>query len=410
MSLHSRKRSNSDLIESKKKIKLLDNRIHERSIYDKYFFQLEKSKQIEILEKEDEIYNFYNDKVPLRYRILYSDLSNPIKFFILQKIDFFDSLSTDNSEYHKLSKWIYGISLIPFNVYIDLPISISDKSHKIKDFLVLTYEKLEKTIYGQYQAKNKIIEIMAQWISNPKSKSQIIALEGPPGVGKTSLIKEGVSVALNRPFSFYALGGASDITSLEGHSYTYEGASWGRIVEMLMESKVMNPIIFFDELDKISSTSRGNEINGLLIHLTDPAQNNIFQDKYFSGINLDLSRILFFFSFNDINKINPILKDRLTIIKFNSYKLPEKIEITRKFLIPDILKNIGIQQEDIIISEEIIKYIIRKIDNEEPGMRKIKKYFEDIFLKINLIRFMENSEIKIEFPFEITDNIINKLT
>ena len=172
----------------------------------------------------------------------------------------------------------------------------------------------------------------------------------------------------------------------------------------------MNPIIFFDELDKISSTSRGNEINGLLIHLTDPTQNNIFQDKYFSGINLDLSRVLFFFSFNDINKINPILKDRLTIIKFNSYKLPEKIEITRKFLIPDILKNIGIQQEDIIISEEIIKYIIRKIDNEEPGMRKIKKYFEDIFLKINLIRFMENSEIKIEFPFEITETVVNKLT
>jgi ATP-dependent Lon protease len=228
-------------------------------------------------------------------------------------------MDTHDLEYSKLSKWINGLYRIPFDTYINLPVSIKDKSSKIEEFLCNSYEILKKTIYGQLNAKNKIMQILAQWISNPNSTGQIIALEGPPGVGKTNLVKNGVSKALNRPFCFYALGGATDISNLEGHSYTYEGAIWGRLVEMLMESKVMNPVIFFDELDKISKTQKGDEITGLLTHLTDYSQNDCIQDKYYCGINLDFSKSLFFFSFNDIRKINPILKDRLTIIKLVSF-------------------------------------------------------------------------------------------
>jgi ATP-dependent Lon protease len=169
-----------------------------------------------------------------------------------------------------------------------MPVSLNNSEKAIQEFLYNSFDILRKTIYGQSNAKNKIMQILAQWITNPKSTGQVIALEGAPGVGKTSLVKNGVSKALNRPFSFYALGGETDVSNLEGHSYTYEGAHWGRITEMLMESKVMNPVIFFDELDKISNSYKGNEINGLLTHLTDPSQNNIFQDKYFSGIDIDL--------------------------------------------------------------------------------------------------------------------------
>jgi ATP-dependent Lon protease len=310
-----------------------------------------------------------------------------------------------DSEKSKLNKWIKGISRIPFDKIVDMPVKMNDKEEKIHHFLYEAQMHLEKTIFGQMEAKNKIIQIMAQWITNPHSKGQIIALEGPPGVGKTSLIKNGVSKALNRPFCFYALGGASDASNLEGHSYTYEGAGWGRIVEMLMESKVMNPVIFFDELDKISDTPKGNEITGVLTHLTYPIQNNTFNDKYFAGIDFDISKTLFFFSYNDKQLINPILKDRLTIIKFDGYKMEEKIEITKKYVLPELLGNVGFQEKDITFSDELIKWMIQKYTKDEKGVRTIRKVFEDVLLKMNLLRLIKNpSETeKIEMDYWIQD-------
>jgi ATP-dependent Lon protease len=299
-----------------------------------------------------------------------------------------------DNEYNKLNKWLKGLSQIPFDNYIQMPVSLNNSEKAIQEFLYNSFDILRKTIYGQSNAKNKIMQILAQWITNPKSTGQVIALEGAPGVGKTSLVKNGVSKALNRPFSFYALGGETDVSNLEGHSYTYEGAHWGRITEMLMESKVMNPVIFFDELDKISNSYKGNEITGLLTHLTDPSQNNIFQDKYFSGIDIDLSKTIFFFSYNNIENINPILKDRLTIVKFTGYSLDEKINIVKDFIIPDLLKNIGFNQNDIKIDEHLIRYIITKYTKNEEGVRNIKRCIEELFLKINLLRLIKNNEKK----------------
>ena len=375
--------------------------------------------QIEILNKENEIYNYFNNKTPLRYKILYSSLHIRTKSLIIHKIDSFQEMDTSDSEYTKLSKWLNGLSLIPFDNYISMPVSISDGDNIIQNFLFKSYNILKNTIYGQQEAKNKIMQILAQWISNPNSRGQIIALHGPPGVGKTNLIKNGVSTALNRPFCFYPLGGACDISSLEGHSYTYEGAVWGRMVEMLMETKVMNPVIFFDELDKISDTARGNEITGLLTHLTDNTQNNSFHDKYFSGIDIDFSKAIFFFSFNDIELVNPILKDRLTIVKFKGYNLDEKMHIVTQFVIPDLLQNTGFKENDIQIPEDIIKYIINTYTNNEEGVRNIKRIIEELFLKINLLKLMKNDDNNVidiyykinnlSFPLIINKNIVDNL-
>ena len=405
-------------------------KIKERSKYDIYFKKLKKEKQIDILDKEDEIYNYFNTEIPIRYKILYSSLSISTKALIIQKIDMFELMIPSDSEYNKLNRWFKGLSQIPFDNYVNIPVSIKDGDSKIQNFLFLSYEILQKTICGQIEAKNKIMQILAQWISNPNSIGQIIALEGPPGVGKTSLVKNGVSLALNRPFSFYALGGATDISNLEGHSYTYEGAVWGRIIEMLMEAKVMNPVIFFDELDKISHTSKGNEIVGLLTHLTDSSQNNTFHDRYFSGIDIDLSKVIFFFSFNDIKLINPILKDRLTIIKFTGYSLEEKIIIVKDYIIPELLKNIGFNKNDIIIDIETIKYIINNYTNNEEGVRNIKRCIEELLLKINLLKLMKNNDDKnnddnnndknniieikynienLSFPLKINNTIVSNL-
>lgn len=367
-------------------------KIIERSKHDKYFKDQQRNKQIEILEKESEVYNYFNIDIPLRYKVLYSSLSLATKSLIIQRLDMFELMTPGDNEYNKLSKWLKGLSQIPFDNYIKMPISMNDGETHIQKFLYDSFYILRKTIYGQSNAKNKIMQILAQWITNPNSTGQVIALEGAPGVGKTSLVKNGVSRALNRPFSFYALGGETDISNLEGHSYTYEGAHWGRIVEMLMETKIMNPVIFFDELDKISNSPKGNEINSLLIHLTDYSQNTIFNDKYFSGINIDLSKAIFFFSYNDLENINPILKDRLTIVKFTGYSIDEKINIVKDFIIPDLLQNIGFDQGIIKIENDVIRYIINKYTLVESGVRNIKRSIEELFLKINLLRLMELSD------------------
>ena len=377
---------------------------------DLYFMKLSKKDQSNILKKETEIYNYFNLNVPLRYNIINSNLPLGTKSLILQKIDQFEKMNQEENEYQKLYKWINSLSKIPFNCFSKL--SIEMKPTKIQKFLVESYQNLNKTIYGQFNAKNKIMQILAQWISNPQSMGQIIACQGPAGVGKTSLIKNGVSNVLNKPFCFYALGGANDISILEGHSYTYEGATYGRLVEMLMESKVMNPIIFFDELDKISADEKGNNIENLMIHLTDQSQNMNIQDKYFSGIELDYSKCLMFFSFNHIEKINPILKDRLTIVKFDGYDIDEKIVILKDYLLNEMIINIGLNSEDIIFDDPIIKYIIEKYSSNEEGMRDTKRVFEELLLKINLLKLLfrknkqKNNELKKEMNIDyMIDNL-----
>ncbi len=395
-----------------------DDKIYYKSKLCDYFKKLNKKKQIEIIDKEEEIKKYYLEEIPLRYRILYTNIPIGTKSLILQKIDEHENMDPYNSEYHKLSKWLNGISNIPFGKFVDIPVKISDNSSILSEFMIKAHQILDRTIYGQIEAKQKIMQIMAQWITNPSSNGQMIALEGPPGVGKTSFIKNGVSKALNRPFCFYALGGATDACHLEGHSYTYEGATWGRIVEMLMESKVMNPIIFFDELDKISDTAKGQEISSILTHLTDITQNNSFYDKYFSGIPFDMSKTLYFFSYNDKTLINPILKDRLTVVNFGGYTNDDKLNIAKNFIIPEQLTNCGFSKTDIIWSDTDILYIITKYVSEEKGVRTLRRIIEDICLKINLLRLMKddtNDSIKIpykipsfELPLTLNREIIDK--
>ena len=139
---------------------------------------------------------------------------------------------------------------------------------------------LDEAVYGLNDAKMQIMQMIGQWITNPDAIGTAIAIKGPPGTGKTTLVKEGISKILNRDFAFIALGGATDSSSLEGHGYTYEGSTWGKIVDILIQTKCMNPVIYFDELDKISDTPKGEEIVGILTHLTDVTQNNQFHDKY----------------------------------------------------------------------------------------------------------------------------------
>jgi ATP-dependent Lon protease len=221
----------------------------------------------------------------------------------------------------------------------------------------------------------------------------------------TTIAKKGIAQCLKdqdgevRPFAFIAVGGSANGSTLEGHNYTYVGSTWGRIVDILIETKCMNPIIFIDELDKISKTEHGKEIIGILTHLIDSTQNDSFQDKYFSGIDLDLSKALFIFSYNDVECIDRILLDRIHRIKFKHLSLEEKLVITNKYILPEIYKKMGFNNI-IYMSNNIIEYIINTYTNE-PGVRKLKEILFEIIGEINLLLLIPNNE-NIAFPINIT--------
>jgi ATP-dependent Lon protease len=268
---------------------------------------------------------------------------------------------------------------------------------------------LEESIYSHNHAKNQIMKIIGQWM-NGEQTGYCFGFEGSPGIGKTSLAKKGLSKCLidengeARPFHFIALGGSSCGANIEGHGYTYANSTWGKLIDILMEAKCMNPIIYVDELDKVSNTENGKEIINIFMHLIDQTQNNTFQDKYFSGIDIDLSKVLFIFSYNDPEQIDRILLDRIHRIKFENLTLEDKMVIVKKYIIPEINKKMGFENL-VEITDELLKYIIESY-TIEPGVRKLKEVLFDLYGEINLDILKCKDEDSFEIPVIISKTLL----
>lgn len=368
--------------------------------------------QLKIMDDLKEINKYMNIDKPYRLILLQSSIHPKFKAIAMQKLNALHSMEPADNEYHKLKNWVDNFMKIPFGIYRNLTIKQSDGIDVCDQFLTDAKQTLDKCVYGLNDAKLQIMQMLGQWIVNPNSVGSAIAIHGPPGTGKTSIVKDGISRILGRDFAFIALGGCGDGSFLEGHSYTYEGSTWGRIVQILMEVKSMNPVIYFDELDKISDTPRGQEIIGILTHLTDSTQNTQFHDKYFSELEFDLSKCLFIFSYNDESLVNPILKDRMYRIKTAGYDVKEKITIARDYLLPKLREQVNFKEEDVIIPDDTLQYIISNavLTKNESGVRNLKRCLEIIYTKLNLFRLVkpENSlfekemNMKIKFPMTIS--------
>jgi len=366
-----------------------------------YFYSLDEKQREEIMEIEKKITNINENTTPLRFKILKSNIDNEIKATAIRKVEALRNLEPNSTEYYKIKGWVDGLLNIPFGIYKDLPINMNNSQEEITDYLINANKTLNRSVYGHKKAKCQILQIVSQWISNPRSKGSVFSIVGPMGNGKTTLVKEGIAKMINRPFQFISLGGATDSCFFDGHSYTYEGSQPGKIVDILKKSKCMNPVIYFDELDKVSETPKGEEIINLLIHMTDFSQNDHFMDKYYNDIPLDLSKALFIFSLNDINRVNPILRDRMYMIHTNKLGLDEKIVISKDYLIPSLCKEVAIKEEDIVFDEDIIKYIIENYSKED-GVRNLRRTFETILSKLNIIRITQTCNIgDLELPFKI---------
>jgi ATP-dependent Lon protease len=274
------------------------------------------------------------------------------------------------------------------NIIINKTITDINKDMKqIKDYMTNVKVTLDNAVHGHDKAKKQIERIIGQWLTG-KQDGYCFGFEGPPGIGKTSLAKRGLADCLkdengnSRPFAMIQMGGDSNGSTLHGHNYTYVGSTWGSIVQILIDKKCMNPIIFIDEVDKISRTEHGKEIVGILTHLLDPAQNDCFQDKYFTGIDIDLSKALFILSYNDVEAIDKILLDRVHRIKFTSLSLEDKLIICNTHILPEIYAKMGLC-DMITISDEVLKFIIDEY-TLESGVRKLKEILFEIVGEINL--------------------------
>jgi len=270
---------------------------------------------------------------------------------------------------------------------------------------------LDNAIHGHDKAKRHLQRIIGQWITG-KNNGYCLGFEGPPGIGKTSLAKKGLSNCLldvdgkPRPFAMIQIGGGSNSSTLAGHNFTYVGSQWGRIVDILIEQKCMNPIIFIDEIDKISQSENGKEITGVLTHIVDETQNDCFQDKFFNGIDVDLSKILFIFSYNDPSKVDPILLDRFHRIKFDNISLQDKLIICKKYILPELYAKFNIP-DCIDFTDDIIEFII-EMYTYESGVRKLKEIIYEIIGEINL-EIINNINNKMSFPIKLTEaNISDK--
>ena len=383
----------------------------------KYFKDMDIDAQKKIIRRLKEVNKLSSVEKPYRLQLLDSDMPACYQAAALKKINVLNYMDPGSGEYYKIKQWVDAFMSIPFGKTKQLPLTIDDGMEKCNAFMEDAKKVLDECVYGLDDAKMQILQLVGNWISNPSSIGTAIAIKGPPGTGKTTLIKEGISKILQRPFAFLALGGATDSSFLEGHGYTYEGSTWGKIVNILIQSKCMNPVIYFDELDKISETPKGEEITGILTHLTDTTQNNCFHDKYFANMDFDLSKSLFIFSYNDESKVNPILKDRMYRIHTAGYVTKEKITIAKKYLIPKIEKNVNFKSEDITITDEALIRIIDGFTDKEKGVRNLKRCLEIIYTKLNLYRLMKpdsklfekENTINVTFPFTVTAEVINKL-
>ena len=418
-----RKRSEDDVD------KLLTEYNREERSYIKKLPKEEKDRMLQADMRIRKMQMGITGNCPMRFKILDSPMDDGSKRIILSKLEQFQRMHEGSGEYFKLRNWLNAANRLPLGRIKPLPINADPESpadvDKVSEYLVGIRKALDETVYGHNEAKEQVLRILAQWISNPGSCGHCIGIQGPPGCGKTSLVKDGICKALNLPFSLISLGCyGSDGSALTGHHFTYEGATYGKISECLIKAQYMNPILYFDELDKISDTPKGAEVANVLIHLTDSTQNDHFSDSYFSEIPLDLSKCLIIFSYNDEGLINPILKDRMITIHVSGYSKKEKLEIAQNYLVPRLLKSYNLRPTDIVFDNSIIEEIIERVAPEE-GVRNLKRGIDAIISWINMRRYVPNlapsfsekdkkdkedadSPVKIELPVKITTQLVKK--
>ncbi|WP_220092234.1 endopeptidase La [Helicobacter sp. 16-1353] len=349
------------------------------------FYLKEQLKQI---QKELGINNQKNEEIENYYKKLESikpHIENDGYKEIKKQIDRLSRMHQDSSEASMIQNYIEWMLEIPFGKFSSKKMSINAVAKQLdNDHYSL---KKPKERICEYFAVKELLALRGK--ESEQSKGTILCFYGPPGVGKTSLANS-ISKALKRSLVRIALGGLEDVNELRGHRRTYLGAMPGRIIQGLIDAKEMNPVVVLDEIDKVGKSYRGDPTS-VLLEILDPEQNVAFRD-YYANFNINLSQIIFIATANDISQIPAPLRDRMEFIQLNSYTPQEKLEIAKKYLIPQELKKHGISNTEFSINTNALKEVIEKY-TREAGVRKLREQIAQIMRKCAK-NILENHEAK----------------
>lgn len=313
--------------------------------------------------------------------------SDEIKAILYKECDKLMKMPLGSHEATVVRNYLDKCLEIPFGIYTKNSINL-ERSRKV----------LDKDHYGLDKVKTRIIESLAVYKRNPGYAGQIICLYGPPGVGKTSIVKS-LAKSMNRNYVRVALGGIHDEAEIRGHRKTYIGAMTGRIIDALIKSGSMNPIILLDEIDKIGNDYKGDPSSALLEAL-DPEQNSSYTDHYID-FPIDLSKVLFITTANDVSTVSAPLYDRMEVIELNSYTADEKFNIAKKHLIKKELLKHNISPKEFKISDTAL-YKIIDCYTKEAGVRGLEKQIS------NLCRKAATALEEGETVFKVTPKNLNK--
>jgi ATP-dependent Lon protease len=384
-------------------------------------FTKELCEKYELAEKSLE-YADSRESLPIKYQILDADMPHRNKAVLFRKYNQLSALSTANSEHPKLNEWVKWALSIPFGPRM----AKSAESATVMKYLSDVKAQLDSDVYGLDQVKEQLLFVLNRKLTSPSAIGSGMAIVGPPGTAKTSLIQS-LAKAIKIPVAQISLGGAKDGSFLDGHGYTYEGSTPGAIVYALRQLKCNDGIIFFDEFDKVSNTAYGAEISRLLLHITDFTQNHSFHDKYLSNeFPIDLSKIWFIYSLNDVDMLDRTLRDRVPIIRVHGYSKPDKKQIALEHLIPKALSSNNLSCSEIIFADAAVDFLIQKSEESaikdssgKSGVRQLKHNIETIAMKLSLLKTASQDlsvDLKLTFkiknfalPFDLTQSVAESL-
>jgi len=377
--------------------------------------ELEKSLKLKIIKKyirfigEEEVFSEEADKIKLEINNLikiknikisndYDELLVKVNNKImpdnlktkLQEI-YFRTLITDDN---KLTMFLNNVLRLPYHK-VDNSIDLISKPDIIHDdkvnFIKNIYEELNNNLFGLDEVKDSIVSFICQKINNPDlPNNKFLCLCGPAGVGKTSIVHT-VSNALKIPYSYISMANIDESSILIGHSYTYEGSIPGCIAEALIKNDCTNGILLFDEIDKTKE-----KIQNVLLGIFDPMQNYKFRDAYFGDFTINLSESMMILCLNDLDRINPILRDRLHVINIPGYSISEKKVIIDTYIIPKLEKQYKLK---VNIDDKVIDYILEKTQ-EHKGIRQIIMNITKIYELCILDKFTNKYSFNNNFKYE----------
>ncbi|MFA6972755.1 MAG: AAA family ATPase [Gallionella sp.] len=351
-------------------------------------------------------------------RIVALKASTETKARIYERYQSFKELSAEGRDYESQKAWLDHALALPYDQETTTVLPTTPK--EINALCVKIRQKLDEKVYGLDKIKQEVINAVVNRLTNPNGKShRNLALQGMPGVGK-SLILSSVAEAMGLPFECISLGGSGDASQLKGHSSTYIGSEPGLMVKILQRIKSSRGIILFDEVDKLSQTAQGREVQYALLHLSDKTLNHSFRDNYLSELKIDLSNMWFVFAMNNEEWLDKALKDRLQLFHIKMYSKEEKEIIVRRFLLPEALKEVGMGADDISLTDGALTAFVKRVGLSE-GIRPLKDGILSMVSRVNLYRSVllgdgTTGEVKLDYkikgfklPLVLTEELVKVL-